>query len=70
MNEAGPEPERDQERELEALLELSRRGDVARERAAGQEIQDEVAADGSRHEQDGWPACARLARFVEQAQQA
>ena len=26
MNEAGPEQERDQERELEALIEISRRG--------------------------------------------
>ncbi|HWN38978.1 MAG TPA: alpha/beta fold hydrolase [Gammaproteobacteria bacterium] len=32
MNEAGPEPERDQERELEALLELSRRGRAKLER--------------------------------------
>ena len=32
MNEAEPEPERDQERELEALLELSRRGRAKLER--------------------------------------
>jgi polyhydroxyalkanoate synthase subunit PhaC len=32
VNEAGPEPERDQERELEALLELSRRGRMKLER--------------------------------------
>ena len=32
MNEAGPEPERDQERELEALIELSRRGRAKLER--------------------------------------
>ena len=32
MNEAGPEPELDQERELEALLELSRRGRAKLER--------------------------------------
>jgi len=32
VNEAGPEPERDQERELEALLELSRRGRAKLER--------------------------------------
>lgn len=32
MNEAGPEPERDRERELEALLELSRRGRAKLER--------------------------------------
>lgn len=32
MNEAGAEPERDQERELEALLELSRRGRLKLER--------------------------------------
>ncbi len=31
----------------------ARRGDVAGERAAGQEIHDEVAADGRRHEQHG-----------------
>ena len=47
----------------------ARRGDVAGERAAGQQIHDEVAADGRRHEQHGRPACARLARLVEQAQQ-
>jgi polyhydroxyalkanoate synthase len=32
VNEAGPEPQRDQERELEALLELSRRGRAKLER--------------------------------------